>query len=72
MCTLAEKTDLETLVGRLLKQSALGGILESVGHKEKEVLTYCYLTDFVHMVYKPRSDNPQMELEVFELLTRSP
>ena len=58
------KTDLETLVGRLLKESALGVILESVGHKEKEVLTYRYLTDFVHMVYKPRSDNSQMELEV--------
>ena len=66
------KTDLETLVGRLLKESALCVILESVGDKEKEVLADLYLTDFVHMVYKPRSDNPQMELEVFELLTRSP
>lgn len=72
MCTLAVKTDLETLVGRLLKESALGVILESVGQEEKEVLADLYLTDFVRMVYKPRSDDPQMELEVFELLTRSP
>ena len=72
---LADEADPETLVDKLLHKSPLGEILEAVNQEDqpveqedKEGLASLYLSDFIHMVYKPKSDNPQMELEVFVVL----
>ena len=51
---------------RVLRESPLGTILEelSAGPKQKEDVTRLYLADFVHMVHRPTSAHPSMELEV--------
>ena len=74
---LADEADLEARICKLLHQSPLGEILEaveqedsSVEQEDKEGLVSLYLSDFIHMVYKPKSDNPQMELEVFVVLLK--
>ena len=65
-CTFPDKSDLAGLVCRVLRESPLGMILEelSAGPKQKEDVTRLYLADFVHMVHRPTSAHPSMELEV--------
>ena len=63
-CTFPEKSDLEGLVCRLLGKSPLGMILSSATPEREEDMTHLYLADFVHMIHRPRSAHPSMELEV--------
>jgi len=69
---VSAKEDPEQMVQHLLLKSPIGHLLDWAYRSGNENdLIKRYLHDFVYMVYKPQSKDPEAEIKVTELISAS-